>query len=51
MTPAARLVWVRMYERTGDAGVTCRRWVASVKLVENPGAGWRPSVMRRRLLQ
>ena len=25
MTPAARLVWVRMYERTGDAGMTCRR--------------------------
>jgi transposase-like protein len=25
MTPAARLVWVRMYERTGDAGLTCRR--------------------------
>lgn len=25
MTPAARLIWVRMYERTGDAGLTCRR--------------------------
>lgn len=25
MTPAARLVWVRRYERTGDAGLTCRR--------------------------
>ena len=25
MTPAARLIWVRMYERTGNAGLTCRR--------------------------
>lgn len=25
MTPAARLIWVKTYERTGDAGVTCRR--------------------------
>jgi transposase InsO family protein len=25
MTPAARLVWVRVYGRTGHAGVTCRR--------------------------
>ena len=25
MTPAARLIWVQMYERTGDAGLTCRR--------------------------
>jgi transposase InsO family protein len=25
MTPAARLIWVRTYERTGDAGLTCRR--------------------------
>lgn len=24
MTPAARLVWVTTYERTGDAGLTCR---------------------------
>lgn len=25
MTPAARLVWMRMDERTGNAGLTCRR--------------------------
>ena len=25
MTPAARLIWVKTYERTGDAGLTCRR--------------------------
>lgn len=25
MTPAARLAWVQLYERTGDAGLTCRR--------------------------
>ena len=25
MTPAARLIWVQMYQRTGDAGLTCRR--------------------------
>jgi transposase InsO family protein len=25
MTPAARLIWVKTYERTGDAGVACRR--------------------------
>ncbi|MEM1384990.1 MAG: IS481 family transposase, partial [Pseudomonadota bacterium] len=25
MTPAARLIWVRTYERTGNAGLTCRR--------------------------
>jgi len=25
MTPAARLIWVRTYQRTGDAGLTCRR--------------------------
>ena len=25
MTPAARLIWVTTYERTGDAGLTCRR--------------------------
>ncbi len=25
MTPSARLTWVRMYEQTGDAGLTCRR--------------------------
>ena len=25
MTPSARLTWVRMYEQTGNAGVTCRR--------------------------
>ena len=25
MTPSARLTWVRMYEETGDAGLTCRR--------------------------
>lgn len=25
MTPAARLIWVQMYERTGHAGLTCRR--------------------------
>lgn len=25
MTPAARLIWVQTYERTGHAGLTCRR--------------------------
>ena len=25
MTPSARLTSVRMYEQTGDAGLTCRR--------------------------
>lgn len=25
MTPNARLVWVQLYERTGDAGLVCRR--------------------------
>lgn len=25
MTPTSRLIWVRMYERTGDTGLTCRR--------------------------
>lgn len=25
MTPAARLIWVKTYERSGDAGLTCRR--------------------------
>ena len=25
MTPAARLIWVQTYERTGNAGLTCRR--------------------------
>jgi len=25
MTPVARLIWVKTYERTGDAGLTCRR--------------------------
>lgn len=25
MTPAARLIWVKTYERTRDAGLTCRR--------------------------
>ena len=25
MTPTARLIWVRTYERTGNAGLTCRR--------------------------
>ena len=29
MTPAARPAWVRMYERTGDAGLTCRRFGVS----------------------
>ena len=25
MIPSARLIWLRMYEQTGDAGLTCRR--------------------------
>ncbi len=25
MTPAARLIWVKTYQRTGDSGLACRR--------------------------
>lgn len=35
MTPAARLIWVRTYERTGDAGLTCRRCGVSRPTLRN----------------
>ena len=35
MTPSARLTWVRMYEQTGDAGLTCRRCGVSRPTLRN----------------
>ncbi|MBG6145976.1 transposase-like protein [Labrenzia sp. EL_142] len=29
MTPSARLIWVQTFERTGNAGLTCRRYGVS----------------------